>query len=493
MAQFQPYTVLHAAALNARFAPLERAVRVSAFTGVDPSGAVACDAAVLAAMGAARTAGMPLLVDGVYRLAQPLLLDVPVQVWPGCGFRQDAALTIAAPFHAAIARVFHGAGPVGFALPSAAPCAWPEWWGAVADGQADCADALDAWFAALRSGIRGELAAGTYLVRRPLAWDVAGARRQGVKVTGAGGRHSVLSFDPAAVVQGPALLLTCGATPGDHFYTTLRDFGIEAECTGPAFQAGRADYGDPLNVGVLENLVVSNGSAASDAVGAQLNYVVNSRVTMTCNTGGAAGQGTALELRQSAFNLFLGGSYGNARVGVHLADGYCYGNGFLSVDVEEVQRCVVLDTANARANTWVGGTFVYRGDHAVFVGAAGPGQVFDNVNVAPVASGVDSASFFAGDLTNVLILEREGGVATPPLPASGTWLKNATGRRVLVTVHDGLVTEMAVRAPGDAGPGGAISNPVAGAVMTRLLNAGWSVRLTYTGAAPPAWLWEAAG
>lgn len=80
--------------------------------------------------------------------------------------------TIDVPFEAPLKRVFFGEGAI-----QGLKTAYPEWWGAVSDGETDCADAIQA---AMRSGLSGGNAAivrisnGTYMISKSLIIDVLG-------------------------------------------------------------------------------------------------------------------------------------------------------------------------------------------------------------------------------------------------------------------------------------------------------------------------------
>ena len=154
-------------------------------------------------------------------------------------------------------------------------------------------------------------------------------------------------------------MLIGGST--DLYFSVFRDFGIKGDLAGILLEFGHEDYSDPCNVFTLD-LWISNTSTSSDAIGVQLNYFLNSpKAEMVVNTGGA---GTAIKCRQVAFNNFFG-SYSTAAIGIHLIDGYTFGDVWHAVDVENIIGAPVQsDVVTASQQLFVGGTVVWHNGNA---------------------------------------------------------------------------------------------------------------------------------
>ena len=320
----------------------------------------------------------------------------------------------------------------------------------------------------MRRGGAGALPAGICVVRSPIVWDLS-ERPKGVRIAGAGQGQSVL--DLRAVKSGTPLLITAS---GAMFYGHFSDFTVLTDTAGPGVQLGKPGLTDALNGFTFTQIEFKNVANNDAAVALQVNGCVNCDFqTITANTGGGSitgtGKGVSLELRYAAFSRFMG-SFSNAATGVHLTEGYVFGNVFEALDVEVVNTGVLVDSPHAARNTFVGGQF------AAMTGLdfiAGNGNVVMNPNIAPHRGGVAVSG------THGLWLQQpEAGVATPPVPASGTAIINTTGRLVLVLVYGGAVTRIAA--------GHSTYTLTQGTVIVR---PGETVTLVYTSA--PAWEWRA--
>jgi hypothetical protein len=340
--------------------------------------------------------------------------------------------------------------------------------GAACDGRTDDTAALEAWWKHLMAqGGAGELPSATCLATRPLVWDLS-ARRTGVRITGAGQGQSVI--DLRGVKVGVPLLVT-----GDRalFYAHFSDFTVVSDIAGPGTLLGRPALTDALNGFTFTQLEFKNAASDPAAVALQVNGCFNCDFqTVTTNTGGGSvdghGRGVSLQVRHAAFSRFMG-SFSGARVGLHLTGGYIFGNVFQALDIEVVDTAVLIDSPKAERNSFQGGSFVAMTGLDFVAGGA---NVVANPNLSPYAGGVAVAG------TKGLWLQQIGaGVATPPVPPSGTAVTNATGRLLFVIVSGGQVSRIAV--------GGSTYALTQGGVLVR---PGEAVTLTYT--SPPSWEWR---
>ena len=85
----------------------QRALSVSMFSGADPTGATACDAAINIALSTAKTLNLPLLVDGRFRHSAQLVIPSRVRVH-GTGWTSDSAT--ASRSGSAFIKDFNGVG-----------------------------------------------------------------------------------------------------------------------------------------------------------------------------------------------------------------------------------------------------------------------------------------------------------------------------------------------------------------------------------------------
>jgi len=163
------------------------------------------------------------------------------------------------------------------------------------------------------------------------------------------------------------------------------------------------------------------------------------------------------------------GSFSGADIGLHLTDGYIFGNVFEALDIEVVNTAVRIDSAKAERNSIIGGQFVAMTGLDFTAGGA---NVVDNPNISPYRGGTAVAG-----TTGLLLRQPGAGVATPGVPPSGSAVANATGRAVLVQVFGGTVSRILV---------GGSTYPVSQGSV--LLPPNETIRLIY--GSPPSWEWR---
>lgn len=71
-------------------------------------------------------------------------------------------------------------------------------------------------------------------------------------------------------------------------------------------------------------------------------------------------EGTALRLDRVALSTFFRGAFGQSDKSIYITAGNSFGNVFLNPDLEEVNYPLVIDSASAARNTFIGGTFAYN-------------------------------------------------------------------------------------------------------------------------------------
>lgn len=343
---------------------------------------------------------------------------------------------------------------------------------------------LSNWFAAIKTHrVAGYIPKGQYKITMATTWDFSTIASVGCRIYGDGPNECKLDF--SSVSSGvPFKWVGTVAL----FYMTFANFSVLTNYNGVGFQIGQTNYSDAWNSCRFDKLIVNNSNPGANNVGVQLNYVLQSIIDIVANGGGTGrpgqpstpGYGTAMQLRQCAFNHFFV-ACGNAKKGLHITGGFTYANTFSALDIEEVDTAITIDSAEAKRNTFINGTYVAT---TIFNCTAGQANVFQNPNISPYGGGVE---FATGGSIGVLVEKyQQGGVATPTLPASGTPYQNISGRQVMVWVSGGNLTGINILK--NYGGSAGIPGVLATCPNTLILDPMDTITLTY-GASPPSWLW----
>lgn len=207
--------------------------------------------------------------------------------------------------------------------------------------------------AVLTTGLPGFIPPGNFAFANAASIDFAltAASRTGARFYGVQGR-SVLDF--SAVSSFPALLLKCQNVSNSCFYGEFKDISINANCAGPAVAIGTLDHTQAFN-GFDFKVQIANANTTSAAIGLQINGVFNSKVWATANNGG---HGDAIQVTYMAFSKLFGAG-GHCDNAQRLTNFFIFGNTFETGDLEVTNTCVVIDSASASRNTWLGGQFVF--------------------------------------------------------------------------------------------------------------------------------------
>ncbi|KVD19193.1 hypothetical protein WI80_33400 [Burkholderia ubonensis] len=226
--------------------------------------------------------------------------------------------------------------------------------GADPTGATDSTAAVRAWIAyGMASGKRSHAPSGTYKVVNQIVMDFSNAATSGVTFTGDGIARTV--FDCTAVAAAPVWQITDSSGNGQKaFYPEISGIGVKANVGGVAVAIGLNSLADQLNE-LQVKMAAWNANATASACAFEVNGVFNSDLFLV---GNCNGHGDALRVREMQFSRLFG-SFGNADTAMHLTGGYVYGNTFSALDLEVVNRCVLIDGANVSKNTWLGGQFVW--------------------------------------------------------------------------------------------------------------------------------------
>ena len=240
--------------------------------------------------------------------------------------------------------------------------------GGTGDGRTDDTDALHRWWAASLARGTGYIPRGHYAVAAS-SLDMGPNAHTGIRIVGDGPQQSV--FKP----QGGGLRLFSSAR--EAFYLRIADIGFEADCAAPALELGTPDFSDEINSSVLDGVMVANVCREAATVGLQCNglYACDLRnVVANCAEAGAA-----MRFRRVQF-CRIQGAAGHAETGLHLTAGYNYGNTFSGCDFEEVDRDVVIDSAQSTSNVFLANQYVWR--KCAIDAVAGRNNVFVAPNFA---------------------------------------------------------------------------------------------------------------
>jgi hypothetical protein len=272
---------------------------------------------------------------------------------------------------------------------------YPQDFGAVGNSNGpnngtDDTAAIDAWFAAMLAQKKPGRLAGMYRYKPTTPWNLTG-QNWGWSVVG-DRRHA----DGFYLDNGYQLRIEADQGIG-VFYTMLSNLRIGGRFEGPILAIGRDDFSDAFNGFILEKMVVNNWLQNAANEGVRLNYFCAGQLeNVTINCGGtgrpgtptAPGWGTALKLRQAVFSD-LKVDTGNAKVGIHVADGYNYSNHLRALDIEEVDTCLRISNAQSTKNFFASGTFVGR---QIFECTAGGNNVIEKgCNRSPYSGGTQGA------------------------------------------------------------------------------------------------------
>lgn len=207
--------------------------------------------------------------------------------------------------------------------------------------------------AVLTTGIPGYIPPGRYKFasQATIDWALTSGSRTGAKFFGVEGR-SVLDF--TAVGTAPALLFTCAATSDSCFYGVFKDISVNGNVAGAVVAIGTTDHSKAFN-GCEFKIQIANASTSTSAIGLQINGAFNCNIWVTANNGN---HGDAIQVTYMAF-CSMWGAGGHCDNALHLTNFFVFGNVFQTMDYEVTNTCVVIDSASAARNTWMGGQFVF--------------------------------------------------------------------------------------------------------------------------------------
>jgi hypothetical protein len=239
--------------------------------------------------------------------------------------------------------------------------------------------------AVLTTGLPGFIPPGNYTFAAAATIDYAltTTSRLGARFYGVQGR-SILDF--TGVAAFPSLQLTAQNVSHSCFYGEFVDISVHSNCAGPAVAIGTTDHAAAFN-GFDFKMQIANANTSVDAIGLQVNGAFNSKIWVTANNGN---HGDAIQITYMAFCKMFGAG-GHCDIAQHLTDFFVFGNTFEALDLEVTNTCVVIDSASASRNTWLGGQFA---------SSNGTGPQIANINAtAGNSNRFIGCNFGAGPLT----------------------------------------------------------------------------------------------
>lgn len=259
-------------------------------------------------------------------------------------------------------------------------------YGADPTGKSYSDEAFNKFFEAVKQSGRGHIPAGRYVFAKPLNFDLSTVAEKGITLEGDGMNNTIL--DVSQVKSSPQAFI--GSKEGKAiFYSKFTDFAIAGNTPHTVLMLGKHDLQDQLNEFIMSlNVTNANTSKSPQANPIEINANYNGNYRFVANIGGIGIGGDVLRCRQCQFTTFSG-SYGNGTTSFHLTDGYSYGNVFLSPDFERTHYGVVIDSAKAVNNIFLGGQWENT-IHAVDA-TAGNNNTLLNPNFAyaqPVGKGI---------------------------------------------------------------------------------------------------------
>lgn len=155
------------------------------------------------------------------------------------------------------------------------------------------------------------------------------------------------------------------------------NFGFLTSTANTGLMIGTHDFSDQLNRTEF-NLTVTNDINAGTSRAVEINALYHCYARINAVLGGTIVAGSAaIAVRQAGFSLLeLGG--GNADRGIHITDGFTYGNKFEIPDSEVVNYAFVIDSIHAQDNLIDVGTLGFT-TYGV-IATAGNNNKFDNSN-----------------------------------------------------------------------------------------------------------------
>lgn len=262
----------------------------------------------------------------------------------------------------------------------------------VADNTTNYNTELQSFFnACITQNKPGLLPPGLCFSDGPLELDLSqtntGTPGEGVVIDGSGLLISGIRF--ANDVTTPFKVKS--TTGNNTFGWSLSNLSILGNSNTPILQIGEDNFSDEHNNFNLKVWVI-NYNTQSNAVGVKLNAVFNADLDIVSNCGGASTGKAAAEFNAVQFSR-VKGSFGNSSVGLRITNWYNYGNVFNTLNLEESDINLVIDSPHSNRNTFIGGTFNWNtaainataGSQNRFIGtnwaAASPPTMINNVGI----------------------------------------------------------------------------------------------------------------
>ncbi|MEG3125884.1 hypothetical protein [Sphingomonas sp. GB1N7] len=277
--------------------------------------------------------------------------------------------------------------------------------------------------------------------------------------------------------------------PTDWFDPILEGLGFVGALAGPLVSIGRDNFSDPVNMLRIRDVAVDNSFDQGPVTALRLNYLAPGSLAIGLKANAYAdgrgnNHGTAIECRQVECMTFAGGAASNATTGFAIRDGVNFGITVQGFTFENTDVAYSNEVATSGAHAVLGCQFSEIRQRAIRSTGCNQSQWIEFVanNFALSATSIVDPKACEG----VRIHGRQG-ISTPPLPASGTLLRNFSGQPVQVSIWGGLVRALLIDGARMDGV-----EPTPMPVGTGIiLSPGSAIGLDYVSA--PNWRWSNAG
>ena len=253
-------------------------------------------------------------------------------------------------------------------LPKYGPLGLRQHFGAKGDGSTPDDKSIQEWWdAGVRLGREIKIEEGHYRFLKAVVFDLTSCREEGLKITGSGQGRTVLQL--SKVSNEIPFQVICSHKEDDKpdkevsaFYTDFSSFSVATHFDGPGAQLGNDDFLDALNSCYFQKLKFDNSCDNRAAEALRINHVLRSLFEIHANCHAKPCKrnvGTSVHLRQSRMNVFTGGM-SNADIGLLMSGGPSASNTLTSIDFEEGNIAVVIDTPEACNNRIITPQIAYR-------------------------------------------------------------------------------------------------------------------------------------
>lgn len=296
---------------------------------------------------------------------------------------------------------------------------------------------------------------GTYRIvpTEPLDFPLEGGIIRGV-----GEVYSRFNVDPGLTLElGENGVGTGDAIRPDKFHAHFTGLHIvgNSDCV---LRLGSTDLETSVINTYNVDVKVNNERETLDCVAFEVNRVLESHIRAVCNCAmsgnpqyHATGFGIAMRVAQARFTTF-DLSLGNANLGLQMTGGFARSNRFVTTNIEEVRRGILIDDDNVRSNKFQCGTII---SVTAFECTAG----FNNTFSEMIIGFYDGGQLFEPGGERAILTKCVVPSVVPidvPAPVSSVPTRNLTGRKLFVRCEGEITSFELLKMDGVTYPLGAL-------------------------------------